>query len=240
MSALYVVSTPIGNLEDITYRAVRILSEVDLIAAEDTRHTRKLLNAYGITTPTTSLHSHNERGKSASLLRRIEDGESIALVSDGGTPGISDPGSRLIRAAIDMDIDVVPAPGACACIAAASVAGLPLAQFHYAGFCSPKSGRRRRRLESLRGVEATLVFYESPHRVRRFLDDALDIYGPRAAVIARELTKIHEEFLRGTLTELCEHFEQTNPRGEFTILIHGYDDEQPEISTDDAGGAEGA
>ncbi len=161
MSALYVVSTPIGNLEDITYRAVRILGEVDLIAAEDTRHTRKLLDAYDIRTPTTSLHSHNEAGKSNSLLRRIEDGEDVALVSDGGTPGISDPGGRLIRAAIDRGIRVVPAPGPCACVAAASVAGLPTAAFYYAGFCSPKSGRRRRRMESLRDLENETLLLRS-------------------------------------------------------------------------------
>ncbi|MBT3267929.1 16S rRNA (cytidine(1402)-2'-O)-methyltransferase [Candidatus Poribacteria bacterium] len=240
MSALFVVSTPIGNLEDITYRAVRILGEVDLIAAEDTRHTRKLLAAYDIHTPTTSLHSHNESGKAASLLRRIEDGEDIALVSDGGTPGISDPGGRLIRAAIDLDIRVIPAPGPSACIAAASVAGLPTASFYYAGFCSPKSGRRRRRMESLRDLEVTLVFYESPHRVKRFLSDAEEVFGARPAVAARELTKVYEEFVRGSLTDLRAHFEETAPRGEFTILIHGRGDDEPSITADDSGGATGA
>lgn len=236
MSALFVVSTPVGNLEDITYRAVRILGEVNLIAAEDTRHTRKLLDNYGIRTPTTSLHSHNERGKSDALLQRIADGEDVALVSDGGTPGISDPGSRLIRAAIERDIRVVPAPGPCACIAAASAAGLPTAEFYYAGFCSPKSGRRRRRLESLRHIEATLVFYESPHRVLKFLADAEELLGPRPAVAAREMTKLYEEFVRGTLTDLRERFEQTAPRGEFTILIHGAADDEP----GDTRGATGA
>ncbi|MAF11669.1 16S rRNA (cytidine(1402)-2'-O)-methyltransferase [Candidatus Poribacteria bacterium] len=240
MSALYVVSTPIGNLEDITYRAVRILGEADLIAAEDTRHTRKLLDAYDIRTPTTSLHSHNEAGKSNSLLRRVEDGEDVALVSDGGTPGISDPGGRLIRAAIDRGIRVVPAPGPCACVAAASVAGLPTAAFYYAGFCSPKSGRRRRRMESLRDLDVTLIFYESPHRVRRFLGDAEEVFGPRPAVAARELTKVYEEFVRGTLTDLREHFEGTAPRGEFTILIHGRGDDEPSSPTDDSGRTAGA
>ncbi|MEO2007032.1 MAG: 16S rRNA (cytidine(1402)-2'-O)-methyltransferase [Candidatus Poribacteria bacterium] len=240
MSELYIVSTPIGNLEDITYRAVRMLGEVDIIAAEDTRHTRKLLDKYGIRTPTTSLHSHNERGKSDSLLQRIEDGQDVALVSDGGTPGISDPGSRLIRAAIERDIRVVPLPGACACIAAASVAGLPTAEFYYAGFCSPKSGRRRRRIESLRDIEATLVFYESPHRVLKFLADAEELLGPRQSVAARELTKIYEELVRGTLTELRERFEQTAPRGEFTILIHGRTDDKADGGSGNTGGDAGA
>jgi 16S rRNA (cytidine1402-2'-O)-methyltransferase len=218
---LYVVATPIGNLEDITYRAVRILGEVALIAAEDTRHTRVLLERYGIATPTTSCFEHNEVVKADWLVGRLLGGENIALVSDAGTPGIADPGYRLIRLALDAQIPVVPIPGASALTTALSVAGLPIHAFYYAGFCSPKSARRRRRFESLSELEDTLVFYESPHRVVPFLRDACAVFGNRNAVVARELTKIHEEFRRGTLEEHRAHFEAHPPRGEFTVLIAG-------------------
>lgn len=218
---LYVVATPIGNLEDITYRAVRILGEVSLIAAEDTRHTRCLLQRYGIATSTTSFFEQNERVKVEGLIERLLKGEDIALVSDAGTPGIADPGYRLIRRALDAKVPVVPIPGPSALMAAVSVAGLPVHAFYYAGFCSPKASRRRRRLETLRDLEDTLVFFEAPHRLVAFLRDACEILGNRPAVVAREITKIHEEFRRGTLEEHRLYFERHPPRGEFTILIAG-------------------
>lgn len=222
---LYVVATPIGNLEDITVRAVRVLGEVALIAAEDTRHTRKLLQRYGITTPLTSYFEHNQRQKAPRLIERIQGGEDVALVSDAGTPGISDPGFPLLRAAIEAGIRVVPIPGPAACIAAASVAGLPLHEFLFAGFCSPKSGKRRRRLESLRELPSTLVFYESPHRLIAFLQDAQEILGDRQAVITCDLTKFYEETQRGRLSELRAHLQTRPPRGEYTVLIAGYEDD---------------
>jgi len=222
---LYVVATPIGNLEDITYRAVRILREVALIAAEDTRHTRVLLERYGITTPMTSFFEGNELVKADWLVGRLLGGEDIALVSDAGTPGIADPGYRLIRRALDALLPVVPIPGPSALTAAVSVSGLPAHAFYYAGFCSPKSARRRKRLESLRHLEDTLVFFEAPHRIVPFLRDACEVLGNRNAVVARELTKIHEEFRRGTLEEHRAYFDAHPPRGEFTLLIAGCDNE---------------
>ena len=222
---LYVVGTPIGNLEDMTHRAVRILREVETIAAEDTRHTRRLLAHYGIETSLTSYHEHNERTRTEGLVRRLAAGEDIALVADAGTPTISDPGYLLVRAALEREIPVVPIPGPTACIAALSVSGLPTQPFLFAGFLSPKPGRRRRRLEALKTVPATLVFYESPHRLVRFLEDAEATLGDRPAVVARELTKVHEEVRRGPLSELRTHFAATRLRGEFTIVIAGHSEE---------------
>ena len=219
---LYIVSTPIGNLEDITLRALRVLKEVNLIAAEDTRHTRRLLAHYEIGTPTTSYFEGNQIQKGEKLVARLKAGESIALVSDAGTPTISDPGYRLLIQCIEADIPIIPIPGPSACIAAASVAGLPLHNFTFEGFLSPKSGRRKRQLTELREERRTLIFYESPHRIIVFLQDVLEIFGDRQVSVARELTKKFEEVFRGKVTGAIEKFQETSPRGEFTIIIAGF------------------
>jgi 16S rRNA (cytidine1402-2'-O)-methyltransferase len=218
---LYIVSTPIGNLEDITLRALRVLREVDLIAAEDTRHTHRLLAHYDIHTPRTSYFEGNEIRKTEKLIARLKAGEAIALVSDAGTPTISDPGYRLLIQCIEADIPIIPIPGPSACIAAASVAGLPLHNFAFEGFLSPKSGRRKRRLTELREERRTLIFYESPHRLIAFLEDVLEVFGERRVSIARELTKKFEEVFRGTVSEAIEKLQVTPPRGEFTLVIAG-------------------
>ena len=218
---LYIVSTPIGNLEDITLRALRVLKEVNLIAAEDTRHTRRLLAHYEIGTPTTSYFEGNQIQKGEKLVARLKAGESIALVSDAGTPTISDPGYRLLIQCIEADIPIIPIPGPSACIAAASVAGLPLHNFTFEGFLSPKSGRRKRQLADLREERRTLIFYESPHRIIVFLQDVLEIFGDRQVSVARELTKKFEEVFRGKVTQAIEKFQETSPRGEFTVIIAG-------------------
>ena len=218
---LYIVSTPIGNLEDITLRAIRILKEVDLIAAEDTRRARHLLSHYNIRTPLTSYFDGNQESKGEKLIARLTTGNSIALVSEAGTPTISDPGHRLVVRCIDADIDIIPIPGPTACITAASVAGMPLNAFVFEGFLSPKSGKRRRQFTAVCEEKRTLIFYESPHRLTPFLQDALEILGDRHAVVARELTKKFEEIFRGTVGEALRKFKVTPPRGEFTILIEG-------------------
>ena len=218
---LYIVSTPIGNLEDITLRALRTLKTVDLIAAEDTRHTRRLLTHYEIHVPLTSYFEGNQIQKGEKLVARLKAGESIALVSDAGTPTISDPGYRLLAQCIEANIPIIPIPGPSACIAAASVAGLPLHNFVFEGFLSPKSGRRKRQLADLCEESRTLIFYESPHRVIVFLRDVLEVFGDRRISIARELTKKFEEVFRGTVTEAIEKLQATPPRGEFTIVIAG-------------------
>ncbi len=218
---LYIVSTPIGNLEDITLRALRVLKEVTLIAAEDTRHTRRLLAHYEIGTPTTSYFERNQIHKGAKLVARLKAGESIALVSDAGTPTISDPGYRLLGQCIEAGIPIIPIPGPSACIAAASVAGLPLHNFVFEGFLSPKSGRRKRQLADLHDEKRTLIFYESPHRIIPFLGDVLEVIGDRQVSVARELTKKFEEIFRGKVTEAIEKLQETVPRGEFTVVIAG-------------------
>ncbi len=219
---LYIVATPIGNLEDITQRALRVLSEVDLIACEDTRHTRKLLNHFSIQTKTISYHEHNECERAEELCALIESGKDVALVSDAGTPLISDPGFRVVNLAIERGIAVVPIPGVAAVIAALSAAGLASDRFFFAGFLPARKSARQAELEELRSLEATLIFYEAPHRIAATLRDALEVLGDRDAVVARELTKLHEEFARGTLSELAERFsggQQT--RGEIVLLISG-------------------
>jgi 16S rRNA (cytidine1402-2'-O)-methyltransferase len=217
---LYIVSTPIGNLEDITQRALQVLGQVELIACEDTRHTRKLLNHFGINTPTVSYHDHNERERSAELLRRLTSGESIALVSDAGTPGINDPGYRIVQLAIENDLTVVPVPGASALISALVCSGLPTDEFFFGGFLPPKSNARRMRLTELRSLPATLIFYEAPHRISAALKDAFEVLGARHAVVARELTKLHEEFIRGRLDELAAQFASNEKaRGEIVLII---------------------
>ena len=221
LGTLYLVSTPIGNLEDITLRALRILGEVDLIAAEDTRQTRRLLTHYNIRTPLTSYFEGNQQRKGDKLIERLKAGETIAIVSDAGTPLISDPGYPILRGCIDAEIPIVPVPGASAVITAASIAGLPLHNFIFEGFLSPKSGKRKRQLGVLADEERTLILFESPHRLRRFLEDVREVMGERDIVIARELTKRFEEVFRGNVSEALQKFRDTEPRGEFTIVIAG-------------------
>jgi 16S rRNA (cytidine1402-2'-O)-methyltransferase len=219
---LYIVATPIGNLEDITQRALRVLREVDLIACEDTRHTRKLLNHFGIETKTISYHEHNERERAEEVCALLESGRSVAIVSDAGTPLISDPGFRVVNLAIEKAIVVFPIPGASALVAALSASGLPSDQFFFAGFLPPRTNARSDVLEKLRSIDATLIFYEAPHRIGATLRDALAILGDREAAIARELTKLHEEFIRGKLSNLIERFSDVkNARGEMVLLIAG-------------------
>lgn len=215
---LYLIATPIGNLQDISQRAVAILAAVDLIAAEDTRHTQKLLNHLKISTRTISFHDHNENERAAELLQRLASGESIGVVSDAGTPGISDPGSQLVRLCIEAGITVVPVPGPVAFVSAVVASGLPTDSIFFDGFLPSKSGDRRRRLEEVRAVPATLVFYESPHRLARSLIDCLEILGDRRAAVARELTKLHEEVLTGDLSGLAARY-SNGVRGEIVIVI---------------------
>ena len=220
---LYIVATPIGNLEDITLRALRVLKEVDLIAAEDTRHTRALLSRYDIHTRLTSYHEHNELAKARDLAARLERGENVALVSDAGTPTISDPGYRLLQEALKAGISIVPVPGPSALTAVLCASGLPTDRFVFEGFLPAKPGERSERLRSLAEETRTLVFYEAPHRIKETLRDLLEHFGDREAVVAREVTKAHEEFLRGRLSELGAELELREPRGEFTLLVRGSD-----------------
>ena len=217
---LYLVATPIGNLADITHRALQILKDVDLIACEDTRHTHKLLHHYGITTKTVSYHEHNEQQRTPQLIEQLKQGNNIAVVSDAGTPSISDPGFRLVRAAIENDVPVVPVPGPSALISALIATGLPTDEFFFAGFLPSRANARRARLNELRAVPGTLIFYEAPHRLATTLKDAYEILGEREAAVARELTKIHEEIRRGRLSELSSYFEDNDKaRGEIVVLI---------------------
>jgi 16S rRNA (cytidine1402-2'-O)-methyltransferase len=218
---LYLVATPIGNLEDITLRALRVLKETDLIACEDTRQTQKLLNHYGITTRTTSYHEHNEMTRAAELVLELEQGARIALVTDAGMPGISDPGFRLISLAIRHHLPVVPIPGASAFLSALVASGLPTDSFRFSGFLPAKVGQRRQAIESIRESVRTQVFYEAPHRVKEAMEDIVEILGPqRHVVIAREVTKIHEEFLRGPAGQVLETLEaRGDVKGEITLLI---------------------
>ena len=221
---LYIVSAPIGNLEDITLRALRILKEADLIAAEDTRHTRKLLSRYDIHTPTISYFEHNEIRRSKLLLDKLEGGSDIALVSNAGTPAISDPGYHIIKMCIEAGVDIVPIPGPSALLAAAVVSGFPLHNFVFEGFSPVKGARRRKKLNILRNEPRTVVFYESPHRLLKFLADALEILGDRELVIGRELTKMYEEIYRGSVSQAIQKFTEAKPRGEFVIVIRGAED----------------
>lgn len=217
---LYVVATPIGNLEDITYRAVRLLREADLIACEDTRHTRKLLDHYSIDAKLISYHEHNEAERAQELMQKLQAGVNIAQVSDAGMPGVCDPGYRLIKLAIEHGIPVVPVPGASALVAALAASGLPTDAFEFRGFLPARSGQRRTELESIRSAQHTVIFYEAPHRIREALDDVVAVLGPgRPVVIARELTKVHEEFLRGTAGALAAEVGARELKGEITLLI---------------------
>lgn len=218
--SLYVVATPIGNLEDISSRAIRILGEVDIIACEDTRHTRKLLDRYGISRPLVSYHEHNEQQRATELLADLQAGKNIALVSDAGTPLIADPGYRLVEQAREQGIVVSPVPGPSALIAALSASGLPTDSFLFHGFLPAKQGQRRKLLEELKTLKATLVFYEAPHRILETLEDIAATLGERQVVLARELTKIHEEFLRGTPQELRSALaERPSVKGEITVMV---------------------
>src|ERR1700719_3818615 len=226
---LYVVGTPIGNLEDITLRALRILKEVDLIACEDTRHTQKLLHHYNIAKTLVSYHEHNEMTRSSELLIQLEQGAKIALVSDAGMPLVSDPGYRLVTLCVRHKIPVVPIPGPSAMLAALAGAGLPNEEFLFVGFLPQRSGERRRMLERLRIEERTIILYEAPHRVAESIADAQEILGDRPACLAREVTKLHEEFLRGKLSQLAESLAERPARGEITLIIG-----PPEPSADSA------
>jgi len=224
---LYIVATPIGNLEDITLRALRVLKEVDHIACEDTRHTRKLLAHYQVSTPTISYHEHNERERSVELVKKLEAGQNIAVVSDAGTPLISDPGLRIVREAIACGISVVPIPGPSALIAALSAAGLPEREFTFVGFLPARRTARRARLAELAGVSSTLIFYEAPHRIKDTIDDAREVLGNRDCVLAREVTKLHEEFVRCRLSEI--ELAEVATRGEMVLMIGPpLSSEQPE------------
>jgi len=217
---LYVVATPLGNLEDITLRAARILGEVDKVLAEDTRRTRRLLTHLGHNTPTLSVHQHNERGRIEQVCQMLEDGLNLALVSDAGTPAISDPGFPLIRAVLSAKLRVVPIPGACALTTAVCAAGLPTDRIHFIGFLPTRPGRRRTLLEEALSLKATLVLYASPHKLLKDLRLLADIAGAdRPACLCRELTKVHEEFDRGSLGELVERWEGKKVRGEITLVV---------------------
>lgn len=216
---LYVVATPIGNLQDITLRALETLKTVDLIAAEDTRHTKKLLLHYGIETPLMSFHQHSGAGRIEQVIRRLQRGESVALVTDAGTPGISDPGGTLVEAAHQAGIRVIPVPGASAVTTLLSVAGLPAHRFRFEGFPPRKEGARRQFFEKIQGEDAPVVFYESPHRLLKTLQAAYEVLGDCPVVVGRELTKQFEEVFRGTLSEALAHWQAKPPKGEFTIVL---------------------
>jgi 16S rRNA (cytidine1402-2'-O)-methyltransferase len=230
---LFIVATPIGNLEDVTQRALRVLAEVDLIACEDTRRTRVLLNHFGIKTRTISYHEHNERGRTEQICKLLVAGKNVALVSDAGTPLINDPGFRLTNAVIELNLPVVPIPGPTALVSALVASGLPSDQFFFAGFLPARANARRAKLDELRMIPATLVFYEAPHRIAATLADALEVLGNRPAAVARELTKIHEEIARGTLRDLVQRFGES-ARGEMVLLISGAETEEAATTAETA------
>ncbi|MHC0063881.1 16S rRNA (cytidine(1402)-2'-O)-methyltransferase [Nostoc sp. UIC 10890] len=231
---LYVVGTPIGNLEDITFRAVRILQTVDIIAAEDTRHTGKLLQHFQVKTPQVSYHEHNRTSRIPELLEHLVNNKAIALVSDAGMPGISDPGYELVKACIEAGIPVVPIPGASAAITALSAAGLPTDRFVFEGFLPAKTQQRQEHLESLQTESRTLIFYESPHRLRDTLRDLAFVWGSdRQIVLGRELTKLYEEFWRGTIGDAIAHYSQREPQGEYTLVVAGIPATQPQLTEEE-------
>lgn len=223
---LYIVATPIGNLEDITYRAVKILNEVDLIAAEDTRHTLKLLNHLNISKPLISYYKETEKVKSKIIIDKIKEGKNVAVVSDAGTPGISDPGEEVIKHAIEEGIEIVPIPGACAAINSLICSGLNTKEFVFIGFLSAKKKEKKDKLEEIKNETKTMIFYEAPHKIIDTLECMKEILGNRKIVIARELTKIHEEFIRGTIVEILESLE---PRGEMVLIVEGANKSENEI-----------
>jgi len=216
---LYLVATPIGNLEDISLRALRVLKECDVIAAEDTRHTGILLKHFEISKPMLSYFQFNEAARSREIVERLKRGEKVALVTDAGTPGISDPGARVVRSALDGGCRVEPIPGACALVAGLCASGLATDEFHFMGFLAHKSGQRRRQLEAVREMPGTLVFYESPHRIMKLLAELVELYGDRQIVLGRELTKKFEEFQSGRPAELLQALSSRAARGEYVVLL---------------------
>ncbi len=226
---LFLVATPIGNLQDISFRAVETLKTVDLIACEDTRHTRKLLTHFGIKNKLVSYHEHNEAERADEFLDFLEQGKSIAVVSDAGTPGIADPGFRLVQKSSELGVKIVSIPGAVAFVNALIVSGLPTDSVFFGGFLPSKKGERRKRLEELKEIPATLCFYETPHRIGKSLADCFEILGNRNAAVARELTKLHEEIIRGSLEELKNHFAEKQTKGEIVLVIER--EQNPELKT---------
>ncbi len=227
---LYVVATPIGNLDDITYRAINVLKEVDLIVAEDTRHTLKLLNHFNISKPLISYYKETERIKANTIIEKIKEGKNIAVVSDAGTPGISDPGEVLIKEAIKENIDVVPIPGACAAINALICSGMKTTEFVFIGFLSAKSKEKNEKLNSIKNETRTMIFYEAPHKVIDTLECMLKILGDREISIAREMTKIHEEFIRGKISEILNCLEV---KGEMVIIVEGAEKSESQLELED-------
>lgn len=228
---LYLVATPIGNLQDITFRAVETLRTVNLIACEDTRHSAKLLNHYRISNKLVSFHEHNEQERTEEFIDKLVSGESIAVVTDAGTPGICDPGYRLVVRAVEAGVAVVPIPGAVAFVNAVIASGLPTDSIYFGGFLPSKKGERRKRLEEVKHIPATIVFYETPHRIARSLADCLDILGDRNAVVARELTKLHEDLSAGTLSELLLKFTASPTKGEIVLVIDRGDGKSAIVSS---------
>lgn len=216
---LYLVATPIGNLEDITLRALKILKEVDIIAAEDTRHTLKLLNHFEISKPLISYYKQTEKHKGEIILNKLLEGKNIALVSDAGTPVISDPGEEIVKLAIKNEIKIIPVPGACACISSLIASGLPASNFSFFGFLPVNNNEKINKLNEIKDYNTTLIFYEAPHKLINTLNAIKEVFGNRNIVLCRELTKIHEEFIRGSISDILENF--TNPRGEFVIIVQG-------------------
>ena len=219
LGKLYLVATPIGNLKDVTLRALDVLRDVDVIACEDTRHTQKLLNHFGIKAKTISYHDHNEATRAPELIERLLNGDSIAVVSDAGTPAIADPGFRLVQAAAEDGIDVVPIPGPVAFVTAAAASGLATDSIYFGGFLPARKGERQKRLRECADIPATLVFYEAPHRLAKSLIDCAEVLGDRDAAVARELTKLHEEIARGTLRKLAKRFTESTAKGEIVLVI---------------------
>jgi len=238
-STLYLVATPIGNLEDITLRALRVLRECDAIAAEDTRHSGQLLKHFGISKPLLSYFQFNEAKRSEEIIERLKRGEKIALVTDAGSPGISDPGERVVRAAIAAGLRVEPVPGACALVGGLTASGLPANEFHFIGFLPHKSGQRKNKLESLKTIPGTLIFYESPFRIEKLLGELNDVFPERDVVLARELTKKFEEFLRGKPAALLEIAAKRKLKGEFVVLVnaisHNGRPSAVQLETEDSG-----
>ena len=224
---LYLVATPIGNLEDITLRALKVLKEVDFIAAEDTRHTLGLLNHFEISKPLISYYKQIESTKSTKLVEKLKEGQNIAVVSDAGTPGISDPGEQIVKCAIEEGIEVIPIPGACAFVNALIASGMNTREFAFIGFLSAVKKERKDKLEEIQYETRTLIFYEAPHKLKTTLEDMLEILGNRNIVLARELTKIHEEFIRGKISDILENME--NVKGEFVVIVEGNAQSKKEI-----------
>ena len=224
---LYLVATPIGNLEDITLRALKVLKEVDIIAAEDTRHTLGLLNHFEISKPLISYYKQNESTKSEILVEKLKAGKNIAVVSDAGTPGISDPGEQIVKIAIENNIEIIPIPGACAMINALIASGMSTREFTFLGFLSAIKKERKDKLEEIKYETRTLIFYEAPHKLKATLEDMLEILGDRKIVLARELTKIHEEFIRGKISEIIENLNEV--KGEFVLIVEGNNESKKEI-----------